>query len=144
MPRARANGKVITMSYFLSRDAKPWRGVLMGTQIALTHVGGAILLAVIATMMMQGAASPSVEDLRWGQAAVLRRGDRHRTLAAAGPPARRLGRMHAGSWRSRASRPCAPRSWASRACPTARAAATAITTMARVTTTPTTSRPAAG
>jgi len=59
------HGKVITMSYFLSRDAKPWRGVLMGTQIALTHVGGAILLAVIATVAMQGAASPSVEDLRW-------------------------------------------------------------------------------
>lgn len=59
------HGKVITMSYFLSRDAKPWRGVLMGAQIALTHVGGAILLAVIATVAMQGAASPSVEDLRW-------------------------------------------------------------------------------
>ncbi len=59
------HGKVITMSYFLSRDAKPWRGVLMGSQIALTHVGGAILLAVIATVAMQGAASPSVEDLRW-------------------------------------------------------------------------------
>lgn len=59
------HGKVITMSYFLSRDANPWRGVLMGTQIALTHVGGAILLAVIATVAMQGAASPSVEDLRW-------------------------------------------------------------------------------
>lgn len=59
------HGKVITMSYFLSRDAKPWRGVMMGTQIALTHVGGAILLAVIATALMQGAASPSMEDLRW-------------------------------------------------------------------------------
>ncbi len=59
------HGKVITMSYFLSSDAKPWRGVLMGAQIALTHVGGAILLAVIATVAMQGAASPSVEDLRW-------------------------------------------------------------------------------
>lgn len=59
------HGKVITMSYFLSRDAQAWRGVLMGTQIALTHVGGAILLAVIATVAMQGAASPSVEDLRW-------------------------------------------------------------------------------
>jgi ABC-type nickel/cobalt efflux system permease component RcnA len=59
------HGKVVTMSYFLGRDANPWRGVLMGGQIALTHVGGAILLAIVATMAMSGAASQSFEDLRW-------------------------------------------------------------------------------
>jgi ABC-type nickel/cobalt efflux system permease component RcnA len=58
------HGKVVTMSYFLGRDARPWRGVLMGSQIALTHVGGAIVLAIVATVAMSGAASPSLEDLR--------------------------------------------------------------------------------
>lgn len=58
------HGKVVTMSYFLGRDADPWRGVLMGTQVALTHVGGAIVLAVVATVAMSGAASPSLEDMR--------------------------------------------------------------------------------
>ncbi|MCK6454747.1 MAG: hypothetical protein L6R19_28470 [Alphaproteobacteria bacterium] len=59
------HGKVVTMSYFLGRDARPWRGVLMGGQIALVHVGGAILLAIAATLWMSGAAAPSVEDMRW-------------------------------------------------------------------------------
>lgn len=59
------HGKVVTMSYFLGRDAKAWRGVMMGGQVALTHVGGAIALAVVASLLMQGAASPSLEDLRW-------------------------------------------------------------------------------
>jgi nickel/cobalt exporter len=58
------HGKVVTMSYFLSRDARPWRGVLMGVQIALTHVGGAIALAAVATVAMSGAAAQSLEDLR--------------------------------------------------------------------------------
>ena len=58
------HGKVVTMSYFLGRDARPWRGVLMGSQIALVHVGGAILLAIVASLWMAGAAAPSVEDMR--------------------------------------------------------------------------------
>ena len=58
------HGKIVTMSYFLSRDARPVRGLLMGSQIALTHVGGAILIALVATLWMSGSATPSVEDMR--------------------------------------------------------------------------------
>lgn len=58
------HGKVVTMSYFLGRDARPWRGILMGGQIALTHVGGAILIALVVSLFMTGMATPSVEDMR--------------------------------------------------------------------------------
>ena len=58
------HGKVVVMSYFLGRDAHPWRGVLMGGQIALVHVGGAIVIAVLATLILTGAGPPSVEDMR--------------------------------------------------------------------------------
>ncbi len=58
------HGKMLVVSYFIGRDAHPWRGALMGTQIALVHVGGAVIIAVIATALMTGTAPPSPEDMR--------------------------------------------------------------------------------
>jgi len=58
------HGKMLVVSYFIGRDSHPWRGALMGSQIALVHVGGAIVLALIATAIMTGAAPPSPEDMR--------------------------------------------------------------------------------
>ena len=58
------HGKMLVVSYFIGRDAHPWRGALMGSQIALVHVGGAIVMALIATAIMTGAAPPSAEDMR--------------------------------------------------------------------------------
>lgn len=58
------HGKVVVMSYFLGRDAHPWRGALMGTQIALVHVGGAVVIALLAALILTGTAPPSAEDMR--------------------------------------------------------------------------------
>jgi ABC-type nickel/cobalt efflux system permease component RcnA len=58
------HGKMLVVSYFIGRDARPWRGALMGGQVALVHVGGAIIVALIALAVMAGAAPPSPEDMR--------------------------------------------------------------------------------
>ncbi len=58
------HGKMLVVSYFIGRDAHPWRGALMGGQIALVHVGGAVIVAAIATAIMTGTAPPSPEDMR--------------------------------------------------------------------------------
>ncbi|MFD2262772.1 nickel/cobalt transporter [Lacibacterium aquatile] len=39
------HGKAVVVGYFLGQQARPWRGLWMGTRIAITHVGGAIILA---------------------------------------------------------------------------------------------------
>lgn len=86
------HGKMLVVSYFIGRDAHPLRGALMGGQIALVHVGGAVIVAAIATAVMTGTAPPSPEDMRgvklasyaavaaigaWMLASVLRGGDGH-------------------------------------------------------------------
>ncbi len=86
------HGKMLVVSYFIGRDAHPLRGALMGGQIALVHVGGAVIVAIIATAIMTGTAPPSPEDMRgvklasyasvaaigaWLLASVLRGGDGH-------------------------------------------------------------------
>ena len=45
------HGKFVVMTYFLSRDARPWRGFLMGGQIALFHVISAITLLWLADLL---------------------------------------------------------------------------------------------
>ena len=45
------HGKFVVLTYFLSRDAKPWRGFLMGGQIALFHVVSAIALLWLADLL---------------------------------------------------------------------------------------------
>jgi ABC-type nickel/cobalt efflux system permease component RcnA len=45
------HGKFVVMTYFLSRDARPWRGFLMGGQIALFHVISAIVLLWLADLL---------------------------------------------------------------------------------------------
>ena len=47
------HGKVVVVSYFVSRDARLWRGVLMGVQIAVTHVLSAVALFWLADLSLQ-------------------------------------------------------------------------------------------
>ena len=38
------HGKMVVASFFVGREAKVWQGVLMGLQIAVTHVAAAVIL----------------------------------------------------------------------------------------------------
>ena len=51
------HGKVVVVSYFVSRDARLWRGVLMGVQIAVTHVLSAVALFWLADLAVPAAAA---------------------------------------------------------------------------------------
>lgn len=57
------HGKAVVVGYFLGRQARPWRGLWMGTRIALTHVGGAILLAAGFWLWYGQQPAATVEDL---------------------------------------------------------------------------------
>lgn len=57
------HGKAVVIGYFLGRQARPWRGLWMGTRIALTHVGGAIILAAIFWFWFGRQPAGAVEDL---------------------------------------------------------------------------------
>ncbi|HET6469436.1 MAG TPA: hypothetical protein VFG43_13770, partial [Geminicoccaceae bacterium] len=47
------HGKLVVMSYFLSREARIGRGLLMGAQIALMHVISAIVIVVFADFLLR-------------------------------------------------------------------------------------------
>jgi ABC-type nickel/cobalt efflux system permease component RcnA len=47
------HGKVVVASYFLSRQARIWRGLLMGLQIAVTHVVSALGLLWLADVSLR-------------------------------------------------------------------------------------------
>jgi ABC-type nickel/cobalt efflux system permease component RcnA len=47
------HGKFVVASYFLSREARIWRGFLMGVQIALTHVVSAVALLWLADISLR-------------------------------------------------------------------------------------------
>jgi ABC-type nickel/cobalt efflux system permease component RcnA len=57
------HGKAVVVGYFLGRQARPWRGLWMGTRIAITHVGGAILLAAGFWIWYGQQPAANVEDL---------------------------------------------------------------------------------
>lgn len=57
------HGKAVVVGYFLGRQARPWRGLWMGTRIALTHVGGAIILAAGFWIWYGQQPAATVEDL---------------------------------------------------------------------------------
>jgi ABC-type nickel/cobalt efflux system permease component RcnA len=46
------HGKAIVASYFLAREARPWRGVLTGLQVALVHVGSAVAIVLAADLLL--------------------------------------------------------------------------------------------
>jgi ABC-type nickel/cobalt efflux system permease component RcnA len=66
------HGKLVVMSYFLSRDARVGRGLLMGAQIAVMHVLSAIAVVVFADLLLRkgfgGAPSevPAVRIVSYG------------------------------------------------------------------------------
>ena len=47
------HGKLVVMTYFLSRDARIGRGLLMGTQIAVMHVLSAVAVVVFADLLLR-------------------------------------------------------------------------------------------
>lgn len=66
------HGKLVVMTYFLSRDARIGRGLLMGVQIAVMHVLSAIVVVVFADFLLRkgfgGAPSevPAVRIVSYG------------------------------------------------------------------------------
>jgi nickel/cobalt transporter (NicO) family protein len=49
------HGKLVVMSYFLSRDAQIGRGLLMGLQIAICHVISAMVVVALADLLLRRA-----------------------------------------------------------------------------------------
>ena len=49
------HGKVVVVSYFLSRDAQIMRGFLMGLQIAVCHVLSAAVVVALADLVLRQA-----------------------------------------------------------------------------------------
>ena len=61
------HGKVIVVSYFLSRDAQIMRGLLMGLQIAVFHVLSAAVVVALADLVLRqafGSAPAEVAGVR--------------------------------------------------------------------------------
>jgi nickel/cobalt transporter (NicO) family protein len=58
------HGKMMVVSYFLSRDARIGRGVWMGMRIAVTHVASAVVIAGLLATVFDTGLTPSIEDLR--------------------------------------------------------------------------------
>lgn len=46
------HGKTVVASYFLAREARPWRGVLAGFQIGIVHVASAIVIVLAADLLL--------------------------------------------------------------------------------------------
>ena len=61
------HGKVVVVSYFLSRDAQIMRGFLMGLQIAMFHVLSAAVMVALADLVLRqafGSAPAEVAGVR--------------------------------------------------------------------------------
>lgn len=46
------HGKAVVASYFLAREARPWRGIVTALQIALVHVGSAVVIVMAADLLL--------------------------------------------------------------------------------------------
>jgi nickel/cobalt transporter (NicO) family protein len=57
------HGKVVVVSYFLSRDAQIMRGFLMGLQIAVFHVLSAAVMVALADLMLRQALGSAPGDV---------------------------------------------------------------------------------
>jgi ABC-type nickel/cobalt efflux system permease component RcnA len=58
------HGKFVVASYFISRQARLWRGLLMGVQIAVTHVISALGLLWLADVSLKTALGGSPAGMR--------------------------------------------------------------------------------
>ena len=59
------HGKFLVTSYFLARDARLWRGILMGIQIGLAHVISAVVLIFVADVSFRHLLGSSPAAFRW-------------------------------------------------------------------------------
>jgi ABC-type nickel/cobalt efflux system permease component RcnA len=58
------HGKYVVVSYFLSKEARPWRGLWMGLQISVTHVISAIVLMWVANLSLRHVLSGSTTEIQ--------------------------------------------------------------------------------
>lgn len=58
------HGKMVIIGYFLGREAKPWRGVVMANWIALSHVIAAIFIVVIAHIILSRSLASPVDEVQ--------------------------------------------------------------------------------
>jgi len=58
------HGKVVVVSYFISRGARIWRGLLMGVQIAVTHIISALVLMWLADVSLKTVLAGSPAAMR--------------------------------------------------------------------------------
>jgi nickel/cobalt transporter (NicO) family protein len=59
------HGKMVVASYFVGRDARVWRGIGMGAQIALTHVISAVLIVWLVDITVRQMLGGEPAESRW-------------------------------------------------------------------------------
>lgn len=63
------HGKAVVIGYFLTRQARIGRGLLMGVQISVGHVVSAIIIALGADLLFRTVWGTSAAEIRWIQLA---------------------------------------------------------------------------
>lgn len=59
------HGKTIVIGYFLGRQARPWRGAVMASWIALSHVVGAVIIVGIAHLILSRSLVSPTNEFFW-------------------------------------------------------------------------------
>ena len=63
------HGKAVVVGYFLTRQARIGRGLLMGLQISVGHVVSAIVIALVADLVFRTVWGTAAAEIRWIQLA---------------------------------------------------------------------------
>ena len=63
------HGKAVVVGYFLTRQARIGRGLLMGLQISVGHVISAIIIALVADLVFRTVWGTAAAEIRWIQLA---------------------------------------------------------------------------
>ncbi len=63
------HGKAVVVGYFLTRQARIGRGLLMGLQISVGHVISAIVIALVADLVFRTVWGTAAAEIRWIQLA---------------------------------------------------------------------------
>tara|TARA_R110000868_G_scaffold262401_1_gene520981 strand:+ start:155463 stop:156362 length:900 start_codon:yes stop_codon:yes gene_type:complete len=61
------HGKMVVASYFLTNGAHISRGIWVGVQVALSHVGGAILIVLIANLTLKNVLTNPEQQVFWAK-----------------------------------------------------------------------------
>ncbi|WP_374651686.1 nickel/cobalt transporter [Dongia sp.] len=59
------HGKSVVIGYFLGRNARPWRGVVMAAWIAVSHVVGAVIIVGIAHLILSKSLVSPTNEFFW-------------------------------------------------------------------------------